>query len=40
MLKKHLNNQYLKEIQVPNIEEAKYLKEERALLVNKIYTSF
>lgn len=40
-LRKHLNNSYFKEIQVPNkINEAKQLKKERKILVDKIYNSF
>lgn len=39
-LKKHLNNTYFKEIQVPNINEAKILKKERAKLTKEIYDSF
>ncbi|MDW8802472.1 hypothetical protein P8V03_15085 [Clostridium sp. A1-XYC3] len=39
-LRKHLTNTYFKEIQVPNIIEAKPLKKEREKLVKKIYNSF
>lgn len=39
-LKKHLTNTYFKEIQVPNIVEAKKLKKERAELVKEIHNLF